>query len=93
MVQAIAIDEAQFFPDLLEFCLEAAENDNKLVVIAGLDGDFRRKKFGQVCKKSFLPGFVSSSPMRIEPCKSDDFFASCVCKEMQSCWIRCRFMI
>ncbi|KAK9862753.1 hypothetical protein WJX84_004796 [Apatococcus fuscideae] len=46
--QAIAIDEAQFFPDLLEFCLEAAERDNKLVVVAGLSGDFRRKRFGEV---------------------------------------------
>lgn len=47
-LKAIAIDEAQFFPDLLEFCLEAAERDNKLVVVAGLSGDFRRKKFGEV---------------------------------------------
>ena len=48
VVQAIAIDEAQFFPDLLQFCLEAAEQDNKLVMVAGLDGDFRRRRFGQV---------------------------------------------
>ena len=44
----IAIDEAQFFGDLLEFAIAAADRDAKRVVIAGLDGDFQRRKFGQV---------------------------------------------
>lgn len=46
--QVIAVDEAQFFPDLLEFCTHAADRDAKLVLVAGLDGDFRRRQFGQV---------------------------------------------
>lgn len=47
-VEVIAIDEAQFFDDLMEFCLKAADRDGKLVLVAGLDGDFKRERFGQV---------------------------------------------
>mmetsp|Transcript_13696 Transcript_13696/g.43287 ORF Transcript_13696/g.43287 Transcript_13696/m.43287 type:complete len:345 (-) Transcript_13696:748-1782(-) len=43
----VAVDEAQFFPDLVEFCLEASEGRGIAVVVAGLDGDFRRRPFGQ----------------------------------------------
>eukprot|EP00240_Pyramimonas_obovata_P012795 CAMPEP_0118926886 /NCGR_PEP_ID=MMETSP1169-20130426/4498_1 /TAXON_ID=36882 /ORGANISM="Pyramimonas obovata, Strain CCMP722" /LENGTH=252 /DNA_ID=CAMNT_0006868537 /DNA_START=282 /DNA_END=1037 /DNA_ORIENTATION=- len=46
--QVIAIDEAQFFRGLHEFCVEAAEKRNQQVLIAGLDGDFQRAKFGEV---------------------------------------------
>lgn len=44
----IAIDEAQFLPDLLHFCSYAADIDHKCILVAGLDGDFRRQRFGQV---------------------------------------------
>lgn len=47
-IQVIAIDEAQFFPDLLEFCTEASDHEKKHIVVAGLDGDFQRQRFGQV---------------------------------------------
>ena len=46
--QVIAIDEAQFFPDLLDFCTTAADLDAKVLLVAGLDGDFQRRQFGQV---------------------------------------------
>ena len=47
-MEVIAIDEAQFFPDLLKFCTEASDHANKQVLVAGLDGDFQRQRFGQV---------------------------------------------
>ena len=47
-IQVIAIDEAQFFPDLLEFCTKASDHDKKHIVVTGLDGDFQRQRFGQV---------------------------------------------
>lgn len=43
----IAIDEGQFFPDVVEYSEEAA-NKGHVVIIAALDGDFRRKPFGRV---------------------------------------------
>lgn len=46
--QVVAVDEAQFFPDLADWALRAADHEAKHVVLAGLDGDFRRQRFGQV---------------------------------------------
>jgi len=43
----ILINEGQFFPDLEEFVKLLLKN-NKQVYICGLDGDFERKKFGQI---------------------------------------------
>ena len=43
----ILINEGQFFPDLEEFVKRLLTED-KQVYICGLDGDFERKKFGQV---------------------------------------------
>jgi thymidine kinase len=47
-VDVIAVDEGQFFPDLVDFVLEASESRRKSVIIAGLDGDFKRQRFGQM---------------------------------------------
>lgn len=47
-IDVIAIDEAQFFSDLKDFCLTAADLDHKKIILAGLDGDFMRQRFGQV---------------------------------------------
>ena len=44
----IIIEEAQFFPDLKEFVLNAVEVDGKRVICAGLDGDSQRRPFGQI---------------------------------------------
>lgn len=41
-VDVIGIDEAQFFDDLHDFCCKAADHDGKIVVVAGLDGDYKR---------------------------------------------------
>ena len=41
------INEGQFFSDLYEVVLDMIKN-NKTVYICGLDGDFERKKFGQI---------------------------------------------
>jgi thymidine kinase len=42
----VGIDEGQFYDDLPEFA-EKLANEGKTVVIASLDGDFRREKFGR----------------------------------------------
>lgn len=43
----IAIDEGQFFPDVVEAC-EFMANSGKTVIVAALDGTFHRKPFGRV---------------------------------------------
>ena len=45
----ILINEGQFFPDLFDSVCELVDN-NKIVHIAALDGDFKRQEFGQVIK-------------------------------------------
>lgn len=44
--EVIGIDEAQFFPDLKEFVLHSEKD--KIIIIAGLDGDSERMPFGQI---------------------------------------------
>ncbi|RYR41003.1 hypothetical protein Ahy_A09g046743 [Arachis hypogaea] len=56
----------QGFPKTDEFCCKAADEDGKIVIVAGLDGDYLRKSFGSVlhiipladtelcCKRAFF---------------------------------------
>ena len=46
--RTVRIDEAQFIPDLVSFCVAVADEHNKKVVVAGLDGDFKRGRFGEI---------------------------------------------
>jgi len=45
--QVILINEGQFFPDLFDFVNKLLKNE-KQIYVCGLDGDFERKKFGQI---------------------------------------------
>uniref|UniRef100_A0A6C0KCL7 thymidine kinase n=1 Tax=viral metagenome TaxID=1070528 RepID=A0A6C0KCL7_9ZZZZ len=45
--QVVAVDEAQFFGDLVDFCL-LCEVLGKTLIVAGLDGDADRKPFGHI---------------------------------------------
>jgi len=45
--EVILINEGQFFPDLYEVVVDMLKY-NKKVYICGLDGDFERKKFGNI---------------------------------------------
>lgn len=56
--EVIGIDEGQFFPDVVEFSEELA-NHGKTVIVAGLDGDFRRKPFGRVLELIAKSEFVT----------------------------------
>jgi thymidine kinase len=42
----VAVDEAQFFDDLIPFVTAAADGRGQTVIVAGLDGDFARRPFG-----------------------------------------------
>lgn len=45
--QVVAVDEAQFFVGLRPF-VERALKEEKHVILAGLDGDFRQRVFGEL---------------------------------------------
>ena len=45
--EVIGIDEAQFFDDLYEFIIRI-EPLQKIIIVAGLDGDFKRRPIGQI---------------------------------------------
>lgn len=44
----VIINEGQFFPDIFEIVLEMVEKYKKKVFICGLDGDYKRRKFGNL---------------------------------------------
>lgn len=44
----ILINEGQFFKNLKSVVIDMVENHNKIVYICGLDGDFKREKFGEI---------------------------------------------
>ena len=41
--QYLFINEGQFFKGLKQFCEDAANKDNKIVFVCGLDGDYKQK--------------------------------------------------
>ncbi|KAK3150135.1 hypothetical protein QOZ80_3AG0228940 [Eleusine coracana subsp. coracana] len=73
-VDVIGIDEAQFFDDLHDFCCKAADRDGKIIVVAGLDGDYKRKKFGSVLDIVPLADSVTKLTARCELCGRRAFF-------------------
>lgn len=46
----VVIEEAQFFKDLFEFVVSGADIDNKTIIVAGLDGDYKRDPFGDILR-------------------------------------------
>ncbi|KAK8576061.1 hypothetical protein V6N13_032624 [Hibiscus sabdariffa] len=68
MLDVIGIDEAQFFEDLYDFCCEAADHDGKTVIVAGLDGDYLRRRFGSVLDIIPIANSVMKLMARCEVC-------------------------
>ncbi|GMI70925.1 thymidine kinase 1a [Hibiscus trionum] len=73
-LDVIGIDEAQFFEDLYDFCCKAADVDGKTVILAGLDGDYLRKRFGSVLDIIPLADTVTKLTARCEMCGKKAFF-------------------
>lgn len=44
----VLINEGQFFSDLVPFVTELVDHHSKKVYVCGLDGDFKREKFGTI---------------------------------------------
>ncbi|KAI8524971.1 hypothetical protein RHMOL_Rhmol13G0191000 [Rhododendron molle] len=73
-LNVIGIDEAQFFDDLYDFCRKAADCDGKTVIVAGLDGDYLRRRFGSVLDIIPLADSVTKLTARCELCGKRAFF-------------------
>ncbi|CAG7882216.1 unnamed protein product [Brassica rapa] len=73
-LDVIGIDEAQFFGDLYEFCCKAADDDGKTVIVAGLDGDYLRRRFGGVLDIVPIADSVTKLTARCEVCGQKAFF-------------------
>ncbi|KAM7506351.1 hypothetical protein LguiB_005255 [Lonicera macranthoides] len=67
-LEVIGIDEAQFFEDLYDFCSKAADHDGKTVIVAGLDGDYLRRRFGSVLDIIPIADSVTKLTARCEVC-------------------------
>lgn len=66
----IGIDEAQLFSNLKSTVLEWAEKLNKIVIVAGLNGDFQRNAFGELIELlPFCDNITKLSPFCTE-CKN-----------------------
>lgn len=67
--KVILINEGQFFPDLEAFVKKLLEND-KTIYVCGLDGDFERKRFGQILDLIPLCDKVSKLTSLCSICKN-----------------------
>ena len=65
----ILINEGQFFEDLYEVVIDMLDN-NKIIYVAGLDGDFERKKFGQILDLVPLSDKVTKLTSLCSQCKN-----------------------
>jgi thymidine kinase len=65
----ILINEGQFFEDLYEVVIDML-NHNKKIYICGLDGDFERKKFGQILDLIPLCDKVTKMTSLCSKCKN-----------------------
>ena len=71
----VAIDEAQFLANLTPFARRCVERDGKTVYVAGLDGDFKREKFGDVLDLVPMCDTVTRLRGRCSMCGADSLFS------------------
>lgn len=67
------INEGQFFENLYEAVINLVEKHNKQVYVCGLDGDFKRKKMGEIL--DLIP--ISDEVIKLKSlcsCKKDAIF-------------------
>lgn len=70
----IIINEAQFFPDILMMVSVLVERYNKNVIICGLDGDYKRHKFGSILDLIPISNEVTKLHGSCHFCQSKSYF-------------------
>ena len=99
--EVIAVDEAQFFPDLVrhdshihpwhvyywdestetcllmqvDFVTSAAEEHSRTVIVAGLDGDYQRQRFGQILDLVPLADCITKLSGKCHFCEAKSLFS------------------
>jgi thymidine kinase len=68
----IGIDEAQFFPNLVPAVRLLVEKHKKKVFVAGLNGDFRRKRFGDISDLLCLADDMEYARAMCSGCKNGE---------------------
>ncbi len=69
----IAVDEGQFFGDLITKVVEWAEDQSKIVIVSALDKDFRRNSFGDVVRLVAHATSVVKLPSICRRCGADAY--------------------
>ncbi len=78
----VAIDEGQFYPDLIEFSEQAA-NLGVHVMIAALDATFQRKPFGSICELLPMAEKVTKLTAICEFCGKEASFSKRIVKSQE----------
>jgi len=71
----IIINEGQFFEDVYETAMHLVEKLHKKVYICGLDGDFKRNKFGKLLDLIPLCDTVTKLHANCVSCKANALFS------------------
>jgi len=79
----ILINEGQFFEDLYECVIYLTETLNKTVHICGLDGDFKRQKFGTILDLIPLCDKVIKLKSKCEYCHGNALFSHRITQEKE----------
>jgi thymidine kinase len=79
----ILINEGQFFPDLYEVVVELVELYGKTVYVCGLDGDFKRRSFGQLSQLIPICDEVQKLSAKCSDCGNSAIFSHRISKEKE----------
>jgi thymidine kinase len=78
--QILYINEAQFFPDLLDF---VKKNESLTLYLFGLDGDFQRNPIGQILQIIPLCDTVEKLKGKCQQCSNPSVFSKRITKDQQ----------
>jgi thymidine kinase len=77
----VLINEGQFFEDLYDSVVYLVEKLNKHVYVCGLDGDFKRKKFGTILDLVSLCDKITKLCSNCNECKKPALFSHRITNE------------
>jgi thymidine kinase len=83
LVDAILINEGQFFPDLYENVMKLVDIHKKRIHICGLDGDFKRNKFGNMLDLIPLSDSITKLHSKCHTCSKPAIFSHRISKEKE----------